>query len=379
MQRNIILGLSGIALLLAFQNCSASFSSPGNSEKQSLNPSGIPTAMPEATPVPDALPSPVNKSALVFEHYEDISTPNCFAGGPNVIQKVFVYKRIFVPELGRTVSLRAYVHRTEGSAANKPGIAMFHGGGWGDGAPTFWFGPAFYFASRGAVTVSFQYRLNKFHRTGVAEAVADARSAMRWLRSNAESLGIDAQNIAAMGDSAGGHLALSTALIDRVNDEEGVPAKVSTLPSAIAVVYPVVETVIPGVIDLPLLSPTKLFKQNLPTTLILAGTADSQPLTPIGRTRDFCELTGCTLKEYVGREHSFLSQEIGNVQDAHSYKEAVADFDEFFEAAGLIPADGTPARTRLANSAPACREHNNIIANQRAIDYGYDQANYTNF
>jgi acetyl esterase len=45
------------------------------------------------------------------------------------------------------------------------------------------------------------------------ECVMDARSALRWMKENADSLHIDPKKIAAAGQSAGGQLALSTGLI----------------------------------------------------------------------------------------------------------------------------------------------------------------------
>lgn len=44
---------------------------------------------------------------------------------------------------------------------------------------------------------------------GGVELKADARAAMRWVRSEADKLGVDPNRIAAYGWSAGGHLAAS--------------------------------------------------------------------------------------------------------------------------------------------------------------------------
>lgn len=187
------------------------------------------------------------------------------------------------------------------------------------------------------------------------------------------------KKIVTMGDSAGGHLALSTALVSGAGDELGSDARLSSTPTAIAVVYPVVETVIPDVIDLPALSPTKLYKGSLPPTFIITGTADSQPLTPPNLTAKFCALTGCTLKFYEGREHAFLSHEVGTVQDARSYRAAVADFDDYLTGLHLLSIAAGSAADRIAHAQPACRDHNDLISKRRAIDYGYDPLNYKSF
>ena len=47
----------------------------------------------------------------------------------------------------------------------------------------------------------------------------DARSTMRWVLTNAAKFNIDPDKIVAAGQSAGGHLALSTAMIDEYNEK----------------------------------------------------------------------------------------------------------------------------------------------------------------
>ena len=51
-------------------------------------------------------------------------------------------------------------------------------------------------------------------RQGVTpkECVQDAKSAVRWMRKNAATLGIDPDRIVAAGGSAGGHIAACTTL-----------------------------------------------------------------------------------------------------------------------------------------------------------------------
>ena len=50
---------------------------------------------------------------------------------------------------------------------------------------------SFYFASRGTVTVAFQYRLNTYDGATVTQSTDDAISALRWLSKNASKLGIE--------------------------------------------------------------------------------------------------------------------------------------------------------------------------------------------
>ncbi len=67
--------------------------------------------------------------------------------------------------------------------------------------------------------------------------VADAKAAIRWIRSHSDSLGINAQQICAAGGSAGGHLAAATSLLPDF-DETGGGGTVSCEPNALALFNP---------------------------------------------------------------------------------------------------------------------------------------------
>ncbi|MFO7958054.1 MAG: alpha/beta hydrolase [Candidatus Brocadiia bacterium] len=149
------------------------------------------------------------------------------------------------------MDLTVDVFRTSAAEADRPrpAIAFFHGGGWVFGDPGKFHGACRRYAEKGLVTFSFQYRLSRredgsYPRRDITpvESVKDARSAMRWLRQNAESLGIDPHRIVAGGQSAGGQLALSTALIDGIN-EDSDPPEVSPVPDALLLYSSSVNTV----------------------------------------------------------------------------------------------------------------------------------------
>lgn len=99
------------------------------------------------------------------------------------------------------------------SAGPRPAVVFFHGGAWRGGGPEVFFPHARYFAARGLVAISVEYRLVTAEALGVADCVEDARAAFRFVRENAASLGVDAARIAAGGDSAGGHLAACLATV----------------------------------------------------------------------------------------------------------------------------------------------------------------------
>jgi acetyl esterase len=121
---------------------------------------------------------------------------------------------------------------------NNTAIVFFHGGGWAFGTPSEFFTTCERYAKLGIVTFSVDYRLSiengvTPHKTiSPIESLMDAKSAMRWVRENAGEFHIDRNKIVAAGQSAGGHLAISTAMIDDYN-EKSDNLRVSCCPNAI--------------------------------------------------------------------------------------------------------------------------------------------------
>lgn len=89
-------------------------------------------------------------------------------------------------------------------AQNAPAVVFVHGGGWraGDKASGIRFLSAL--AKKGYVGVTISYRLTPI--AYFPAQIEDVKCAVRYLRANAASLGIDPERIGAWGPSAGGHL-----------------------------------------------------------------------------------------------------------------------------------------------------------------------------
>lgn len=93
----------------------------------------------------------------------------------------------------------------------RPAMVMIHGGGWQSGDKTHVGG--FYakaYALAGFNVVAINYRLARLGEpsTQWPAQLQDAQLAVRWLRTNAVRFRIDSARIGAMGQSAGGTLAL---------------------------------------------------------------------------------------------------------------------------------------------------------------------------
>lgn len=102
------------------------------------------------------------------------------------------------------------LYTPSGIAAAKPAVVMIHGGGWisGDRAIKGKLGEIL--AGAGIVVFNIDYRLARPDQpdTRWPAQLVDAQLAVRFLRSHAAELEIDPARIGAIGDSAGGHLAL---------------------------------------------------------------------------------------------------------------------------------------------------------------------------
>ncbi|MES2696505.1 MAG: alpha/beta hydrolase [Verrucomicrobiota bacterium] len=100
-----------------------------------------------------------------------------------------------------------------------PAVVYFHGGGWvrGDKAADRECNLGGNFAARGYVFVSVNYVLGP---KAWPANLLDCKNAIRFIRKNAARYGVDPERIAAMGASAGGHLALMAAYTPDVAEFE---------------------------------------------------------------------------------------------------------------------------------------------------------------
>ena len=119
-----------------------------------------------------------------------------------------------------------------GATGPLPVIVYYHGGGWviAD-LDTYEGGAAALAAKANAVVVSVGYRQAPEHVYPAAHD--DAFAAYRWVTQNASAMNGDPTRIAIAGESAGGNMAVATAIRAR---DEGVE-----MPVAIVSVYPIAD------------------------------------------------------------------------------------------------------------------------------------------
>lgn len=123
-----------------------------------------------------------------------------------------------VPGLEGDPEVAVRIYRPAGAEGTLPGIFFIHGGGMVIGNLDVEEGLAQLFAQEvGAVVVSTDYRKAPEHPHPAQSS--DTLAALRWMGEHADELGYDPERLAVYGGSAGGNLALATAL--RARDEGG--------------------------------------------------------------------------------------------------------------------------------------------------------------
>ena len=92
-----------------------------------------------------------------------------------------------------------------------PVVMYFHGGGWVAGRREGAALSAMPYMEMGFAFVNVSYRLGKV--APAPAAVEDTLCALQWIGRNAKKYNFDLSRVVTTGDSAGGHLALATAMI----------------------------------------------------------------------------------------------------------------------------------------------------------------------
>jgi acetyl esterase/lipase len=226
----------------------------------------------------------------------------------------------------------------------RPAIVFFFGGGWKGGTVNQFVPHCEYFAARGMVAVVVDYRVKSRHGVTPFECVADAKSAIRWVRAHGDGYGIDKNRIVAAGGSAGGHLAASTAILKGL-DEANEDLKISSRPDALVLFNPALD-----MLELRKhfdaddkrakeISPMQHIGQGAPPTIIFHGTADTT--VPFSQATRFCEAMTqqggrCEVVPYEGRPHGFFNYGKG---DGSDYRTSIEKAEEFLIALGYLTHD----------------------------------------
>ena len=241
--------------------------------------------------------------------------------------------------------LKLHIFEPEGhTPRNRRGaFVIFHGGGWSGGTPRRTYPFADYFRTRGMVVFSVEYRLLR-ENSGVTvfDCVRDGRSAVRYIRKCADALGVNPQKIVVAGCSAGGHVAAATALFEGV-DEGSDDVDVSSIPDALVLYYPVIDTSARGYGQKKIgdawrqISPVHHVRQGLPPTIVFHGTADT--VTPYEGAVQFAQKMSkagndCQLVSHDNGKHGYL------IFDLRLFERAMDRTRRFLESKSFLTAAG---------------------------------------
>ena len=239
----------------------------------------------------------------------------------------------------------------------RPAAVFFFGGGWKGGNPSQFAPHCRYLASRGMVAITADYRVRSRHETLADRCVADAKSAIRYVRDHAKHWGVDPDRIVAGGGSAGGHLAACTATVSELDEPDEDPS-ISSVPNACVLFNPALliapfndvtldEQKIADIatrtgVEPRKISPIHNVREGLPPMLVFHGTDDTAvPYRTIQAFRDVYRSAGNSfhLNTHKGQAHGFFNFGRGGLPGEH-FTRTIDAMDRFLGDLGYL--DGQP-------------------------------------
>lgn len=322
-----------------------------------LTPVQIATAVPTPTPAPTATATAVNAPAMATTQIKAPATSVVVVPFVSRLETYEVRTTTHVygqglssPNWGSSfeepMDLLIDVYEPVGAPVGRPLMMFIHGGGFRGGSRKGGAGELFgeYFAARGFVAASIDYRLAKHHGTipvawtelvnrSIAEerknpdqglamypAARDAKAALRWLVAEQDRFGINPEFVTVAGGSAGAFLAVMAGVSDEGDfvDELDVLSD-PTLRSTNRGETVDVDTVLdfwggPGHLEmLALIDGGNRFDADDPALMIVHGTKDpTVSYTAAETLADYYETSGAeyVLHPIIGGGHGGWNKQI---------------------------------------------------------------------
>jgi acetyl esterase len=252
---------------------------------------------------------------------------------------LFTMKTMVFKTIGST-ELKIFIYQPTGmkEGEKRPAIVFFFGGGFAGGNVAQFVPQCKLLAGKGMVSMVADYRVKSRNDVTPIECVADAKSAIRWIRIHAGELNIDRNRIVASGGSSGGCISACAALIKDF-DEKNEDLSVSSVPNALVLFNPplnLVESIKdPKVLfkdkseRVKEISPVHHISAGEPPTIIFHGTVDSSvPFRQAVIFTDEMKKYGnrCELVPFEGRDHGFFNYNNGKNPDYLATMDATIKF-----------------------------------------------------
>ena len=221
-----------------------------------------------------------------------------------------------------------------------PGLILFHGGNWVGGSLAQFRIACAYFASRGMVCATANYRMltkaeAKKRMPGESMkrvCVTDAKSAIRWFKQHARELGFDSARLVVGGGSAGGHISALATLNPALNDPAD-SKDVDIRPVAYLWFNPAFS---PDDANDPEIDIQRYLAGDLPPTLVFFGDKDSwkKGWDAVHAKMRSMDINAVELQITPGQDHGFFNKD--PFQTA-----TLLAADRFFTRLGLLSGEPT--------------------------------------
>lgn len=235
------------------------------------------------------------------------------------------------------------IERDPFTSARRPAILFFFSSSWDVGEVSQFFPHCACLAERGMVAIACEYRTESSYGVGPMEALEDARAAFRWVRREADELGINPEQVAGAGGSGGAFLVMCLALAEREESDGGMMIEGRYGPDAMVLFSPVLDISRRGhgserfndAATVKALNPLGRACRDLPPTLIFHAVADR--MVPIEGVRKFAKRMRrkknlCELIEFEGVGHSFFNSNV----DYERYVATLDATDAFLVKRGYL-------------------------------------------
>ena len=231
------------------------------------------------------------------------------------------------------------------SGQRRPVVIFLHGGFWDVSMPTQFVPQCLHFASRGAIALAVETRVESIHGTGPMECIEDLNTLLAWLTEHAENFGIDLEKVVIGGASGGAFLALQEVLPKEKMKSKEPELTPSITPAALLLFSSVLDTTREGLLErfpdkktAKKLSPLKLIRKGLPPMILFHGKQDR--VAPYADAQKFARVVKrkrnkVELIDFDKAEHSFFNFNVSELYYELTLKAA----DRFLVEHGVLLPD----------------------------------------